>query len=119
MAKLDEKIEGIYNDVLKRNPGEIEFHQAVLEVLESLGPVVVKHPEYLERKIIERICEPERQIIFRVPGRMIRARCISTVVSGLSLTALWDLTRAACVFTPPSTSVSSSSSVLNRSLKTH
>jgi len=67
MAKLDEKIESIYNDVLKRNPGEIEFHQAVLEVLESLGPVVVKHPEYLERKIIERICEPERQIIFRVP----------------------------------------------------
>ena len=40
MAKLDEKIESIYNDVLKRNPGEIEFHQAVLEVLESLGPVV-------------------------------------------------------------------------------
>ena len=67
MAKLDEKIEGIYQDVLKRNPGETEFHQAVLEVLESLGPVVVKHPEYLERKIIERICEPERQIIFRVP----------------------------------------------------
>ena len=67
MAKLDEKLESIYNEVLKRNPGETEFHQAVLEVLESLGPVVTKHPEYLERKIIERICEPERQIIFRVP----------------------------------------------------
>ena len=66
-TQLDEKLEPIYQDVLKRNPGETEFHQAVLEVLESLGPVVVKHPEYLERKIIERICEPERQIIFRVP----------------------------------------------------
>ena len=67
MPKVDEKIEGMYQEVLKRNPGETEFHQAVLEVLECLGPVVVKHPEYLERKIIERICEPERQIIFRVP----------------------------------------------------
>src|SRR6185369_12991770 len=67
MSKLDEKVDGIYQEVLKRNPGETEFHQAVLEVLESLGPVVVKNPQYLERKIIERICEPERQIIFRVP----------------------------------------------------
>ena len=67
MAQLDEKLTTIYQDVLKRNPGEVEFHQAVIEVLESLGPVVSKHPEYLERKIIERICEPERQIIFRVP----------------------------------------------------
>ena len=66
-TQLDEKLEPIYQDVLKRNPGETEFHQAVMEVLESLGPVVVKHPEYMERKIIERICEPERQIIFRVP----------------------------------------------------
>ena len=37
------------------------------EVLDSLGPVVAKHPEFAEHKIIERICEPERQIIFRVP----------------------------------------------------
>jgi glutamate dehydrogenase (NADP+) len=65
--KLDEKIEPIYQEVLNRNPGEVEFHQAVREVLESLGPVLVKHPEYMERKIIQRICEPERQIIFRVP----------------------------------------------------
>ena len=67
MAQVDAKIETMYQEVLKRNPGETEFHQAVLEVLESLGPVVAKHPEYLERRIIERICEPERQIIFRVP----------------------------------------------------
>ena len=65
--QIDEKVEPIFQEVLKRNPGEIEFHQAVREVLESLGPVLVKHPEFAERKIIERICEPERQVIFRVP----------------------------------------------------
>lgn len=64
---FDEKIEPIYQEVINRNPGEVEFHQAVREVLESLGPVMVKYPEFADRKIIERICEPERQIIFRVP----------------------------------------------------
>src|SRR5512134_116397 len=67
MAKMDERLESIYQDVLKRNPGEVEFHQAVREVLETLGPVLAKYPEFRERKIIERIAEPERQIIFRVP----------------------------------------------------
>lgn len=65
--KLDEKVEPIYQEVLQRNPGETEFHQAVREVLECLGPVLVKNPEFTHYKIIERICEPERQIIFRVP----------------------------------------------------
>ncbi len=63
---MDERLKSIYQDVLKRNPGEVEFHQAVREVLETLSPVLAKHPELRERKIIERICEPERQIIFRV-----------------------------------------------------
>jgi glutamate dehydrogenase (NADP+) len=67
MTHMDEKLEPIYQDVLRRNPGENEFHQAVREVLESLGPVLVKYPEFGEKKIIERICEPERQVIFRVP----------------------------------------------------
>src|SRR5690606_4286070 len=56
----------IIADVVRRNPGETEFHQAVREVTACLGPVLRKHPEYAEHKIIERICEPERQIIFRV-----------------------------------------------------
>jgi len=64
---LDEKVAPIYQEVLRRNPGETEFHQAVREVLECLGPVLVKHPEFSHHSIIERICEPERQIIFRVP----------------------------------------------------
>ena len=64
---LSERLEAIYQEVVKRNAGEAEFHQAVREVLESLGPVLVKYPEFAEAKIIERICEPERQLIFRVP----------------------------------------------------
>ncbi len=62
-----ERIESIFQEVVKRNPGEAEFHQAVKEVLDSLGPVLVKYPEFTEAKIIRRICEPERQLIFRVP----------------------------------------------------
>ncbi len=60
-------IERIYEDVVRRNPGESEFHQAVKEVIDTLAPVLRKYPQYAEHKIIERICEPERQIIFRVP----------------------------------------------------
>jgi glutamate dehydrogenase (NADP+) len=64
---LDEKLEDAYAQVLRRNPGESEFHQAVREVFDSIGPVLAKHPELRERKVIERLCEPERQVIFRVP----------------------------------------------------
>ncbi len=66
-GRMDEKLEGVYETVLRRNPGEHEFHQAVREVLETVGPIVAKQPEYVEAKLLERICEPERQIIFRVP----------------------------------------------------
>ncbi|WP_454225975.1 NADP-specific glutamate dehydrogenase [Propioniciclava flava] len=55
-----------FDIVVRRNPGEAEFHQAVREVLESLGPVVSKRPEYGEMGIIPRICEPNKQIIFKV-----------------------------------------------------
>ena len=67
MTDTDARIEQIYAQVVRRNPGEAEFHQAVKEVIETLGSVLRKDPEYAEHKIIERICEPERQIIFRVP----------------------------------------------------
>jgi glutamate dehydrogenase (NADP+) len=63
---LDEKLQGVFDEVLQRNPGESEFHQAVREVLESLGPVVAKHPHYADSAVVRRVCEPERQIIFRV-----------------------------------------------------
>ncbi len=67
MNAIDEKLQPILAEVIRRNAGEPEFHQAVHEVLESLGRVVVKHPDYLDLALIERICEPERQIIFRIP----------------------------------------------------
>jgi glutamate dehydrogenase (NADP+) len=61
------KLQVIYDEVVARNPGEVEFHQAVQEVLECLGPVLARYPEFGRNRIIRRICEPERQIIFRVP----------------------------------------------------
>ncbi|GMU77805.1 MAG: glutamate dehydrogenase [Acidimicrobiia bacterium] len=64
---IDEKLESVFDDVVRRNPAEPEFHQAAREVLESLGPVIAKYPEFADNKIIQRIAEPERQIIFRVP----------------------------------------------------
>ena len=67
MNSIDEKLQPILAEVTRRNAGEPEFHQAVHEVLESLGRVVAKHPDYLDQALIERICEPERQIIFRIP----------------------------------------------------
>ncbi|MBB3041827.1 NADP-specific glutamate dehydrogenase [Nocardioides sp. LMS-CY] len=67
MSVLDEKLQDVYDELLRRNPGEREFHQAAHEVLDSLGPVIAKHPQYVDAAIIPRLCEPERQIIFRVP----------------------------------------------------
>ena len=60
-------VEKVYEQVVARNRGEAEFHQAVREVLESLDPVIAKHPHYADNALLERIVEPERQIIFRVP----------------------------------------------------
>jgi glutamate dehydrogenase (NADP+) len=67
VPELDQHLVTVFDEVVHRNPGEREFHQAVHEVLESLGPVVRKHPEYVDAEVIRRLCEPERQIIFRVP----------------------------------------------------
>ncbi|MGN0601093.1 MAG: NADP-specific glutamate dehydrogenase [Oscillospiraceae bacterium] len=67
MALKNEYLQKVYEQVEKRNPGESEFLQAVYEVLESLIPVVEKRPDIVEAGIIDRIVEPERQIIFRVP----------------------------------------------------
>lgn len=67
MSSLHPSLSPVFDEVIRRNPGEDEFHQAVREVLESLAPVVAKHPEYADAEIIRRLCEPERQVIFRVP----------------------------------------------------
>ena len=60
-------LEALVQDVEARNPGEPEFHQAVRDVLRPLGPVLEEHPEYARARILERLVEPERQVIFRVP----------------------------------------------------
>ena len=64
---LTQYVNGVIEEVKERNKGDEEFHQAVEEVLKSLEPVLAKHPEYIEERILERLVEPERQIMFRVP----------------------------------------------------
>ncbi len=58
---------GLYAELVRRNPGEPEFHQAALEVLETLDPVLAVRRELADARILERVVEPERQIMFRVP----------------------------------------------------
>ena len=64
---MDKNVEAFMNYVIERNPGEKEFHQAVQEVTESIMPFIQKNPKYKKAKILERIAEPERVILFRVP----------------------------------------------------
>ncbi len=61
-----DEVETFMHGLEKRNPGEHEFHQAVREVIESLMPYVLEHPEYRQAQILERLTEPDRIIIFRV-----------------------------------------------------
>ena len=64
---MDHRLERVYETVVARNPVEPEFHQAVHEVIESLGKVITTRPEYSDYAVLERLVEPERQIMFRVP----------------------------------------------------
>ena len=66
MFKID-YLNDLYDRVIKRNAGEVEFHQTVKEVLESIEPVLIQKPVYIESGVIERMLEPERIIKFRVP----------------------------------------------------
>jgi glutamate dehydrogenase (NADP+) len=69
MALIKDYVSGLMAEVKAKNPAEPEFHQAVQEVVESLAIVLERHPEYRHHKILERIIEPERVIMFRVPWR--------------------------------------------------
>ncbi len=60
-------LENLLAEIERRNPAQPEFHQAVHEVLETLAPVLAERPEFAEPGLVERLCEPERQVIFRVP----------------------------------------------------
>jgi len=64
---MSKRIEEFMKRVAEKNAGEVEFHQAVREVVESVMPFIEKNPKYQEAKILERLVEPERVIVFRVP----------------------------------------------------
>lgn len=64
---MSKKIEEFMEGVISKNPGEVEFHQAVREVVESVFPFIEENPKYQKEKILERMVEPERVIMFRVP----------------------------------------------------
>ena len=64
---VKEIVEKVIADVKVKNPGQEEFHQTIEEVLTSLIPVLEKNPAYVDAKILDRLVEPERQIMFRVP----------------------------------------------------
>ena len=67
VAAMKDYVSTLMSDVKAKNPAEPEFHQAVQEVAESLAIVLDRHPEYRHNKILERIIEPERVVMFRVP----------------------------------------------------
>jgi len=64
---MSSAVQAFMEGVIAKNPAEKEFHQAVQEVVESLLPVIDQRPEYKKAKVLERVCEPERVIMFRVP----------------------------------------------------
>lgn len=64
---MEENVETFMKKVIEKNPGEKEFHQAVREVVESVMPFVERNPKYKKAKILERMVEPERTVMFRVP----------------------------------------------------
>ena len=64
---VKEYVEQFMADIIARNPGESEFHQAVREVVESVAPYILENPQLVKMKVLERIAEPERVILFRVP----------------------------------------------------
>lgn len=69
-----DRLAALFDEVVRRNPAEPEFHQAAREVLETLDPVLAARPELGEAALVERICEPERQVLFRVPWQDDRGR---------------------------------------------
>ncbi len=64
---MNNQIKAVLEGFEQKNRGEVEFHQAVKEVLTTISPVLERHPEFLKYKIVERIVEPDRAIVFRVP----------------------------------------------------
>ena len=70
MEIKNEYLDGLYEQVRQRDPDQPEFLQAVGEVLQSLAPVADRRPDLIEWGVFERMVEPERMILFRVPGKV-------------------------------------------------
>ena len=66
-SRLPRELSSVFEELVARDPYQLEFHQAVYEVLMTLTPLVTRKPEYQDLAIFERITEPERQVMFRVP----------------------------------------------------
>jgi len=64
---MSQAVEAFMANIKAKDPAQPEFHQAVFEVASSLMPFIEKNPRYRKAKVLERICEPERVILFRVP----------------------------------------------------
>src|SRR5271170_3362297 len=67
LSRSNQYVDKFLNDLVNKHPAQPEFHQAVKEVVDSLIPCLERHPKYLEAMILERVVEPDRMIIFRVP----------------------------------------------------
>jgi hemoglobin len=103
---LDEKIEPFYDEVVRRNPGEVEFHQAVREVLDSLGRCWPSTPSSPSTRSSSASASPSARSSSGCPGSTTAARSRSTGASASSSTAPWAPTRAGCASTRRSTSAS-------------
>jgi glutamate dehydrogenase (NADP+) len=66
-SRLSPALQTVFQAVVDRDPAQAEFHQAVYEVLLTIAPLVERHPEYADLSVIDRVVEPERQLLFRVP----------------------------------------------------
>ena len=115
---VDEQVSSYYDMLLKRNAGEPEFHQAVAEVLDSLKIVLNKDPHYADYGLIQRLCEPERQLIFRVPWVDDNGDVQVNRGFRVQFNSALGPYKAACASTPASTWASSSSWASSRSSKT-
>jgi glutamate dehydrogenase (NADP+) len=108
----------VYAEIERRNEAQPEFHQAVHEVLESLEPAVARRPEYLSEKVLQRLCEPERQLLFRVPWVDDAGELQINRGFRVEFNSCLGPYKGACGFTPPSIWASSSSSASSRSSRT-
>ena len=108
----------VLDELKARYPEQPEFIQAATEILGTIQPALDAHPEYEEAALLERLVEPERIVMFRVPGSTTRARFRSTAVTASSSTLPLDPTRAACALTRRSPWVCSSSWAWSKSSRT-